>query len=50
MVLGIVMFVGGMIGGKIALKLSSTWLRRAFLAAVLILAIKILLFDLFLNR
>ena len=45
--LSIVMFVGGIIGGKVALKLSNLWLRRIFLAIVVALALKILLYDLF---
>lgn len=46
--LGIVMFVGGIIGGRVALKLSNLWLRRIFLTVVVALALKILLYDLFL--
>lgn len=46
-VLGIVMFVGGIIGGRVALKLSNLWLRRIFLAVVVALALKILVYDLF---
>ncbi|NMF56943.1 sulfite exporter TauE/SafE family protein [Pseudanabaena yagii GIHE-NHR1] len=39
-VLSITMFVGGIIGSKIALKLNNLWLRRIFLVTVIILAIK----------
>ena len=39
-VLGITMFVGGYIGGHYASRLDEAWLRRIFLAAVLVLAIK----------
>jgi uncharacterized protein len=42
-ILGIAMFCGAMLGGRIALQLSSTWLRRIFIVAVLGLAIKMLL-------
>lgn len=45
--LGIVMFAGGLTGGRIALKLSEKWLRRIFLAAVLALAFKTLLYEVF---
>jgi hypothetical protein len=45
--LGIVMFTGGLIGGRVALKLSNIWLRRVFLAAVVALALKTLLYDFF---
>jgi uncharacterized protein len=38
MVLGITMFVGAMIGGHVALKLSSQWIRRVFIATVVCLA------------
>lgn len=42
-VLSITMFVGGIIGSKIALKLDNLWLRRIFLVTVVILAIKTML-------
>ena len=41
-VLGIVMFFGAIIGGRVALRMSAIWLRRVFLAAVFALAVKIL--------
>jgi uncharacterized membrane protein YfcA len=44
-VLGAVMFVGALLGGRIALFLSTVWLRRIFIAAVLGLAIKMLFFQ-----
>jgi uncharacterized membrane protein YfcA len=43
--LGVTMFVGASLGGRIALKLSNVWLRRVFLAAVVLLALKTLLYD-----
>jgi uncharacterized protein len=43
--LGITMFIGGLIGGKIALKLNNIWLRRIFLIVVVALALKILLYN-----
>ena len=43
--MGIVMFVGALIGGRVALKLSNTWLRRIFLTAVIALALKTLICD-----
>jgi len=43
LLLGLVMFVGALLGGRIALSLSSAWLRRIFIAAVLCLAVKMLL-------
>lgn len=42
-ILGITMFIGGTIGSQIALKLNNLWLRRIFLATVVILAIKTLM-------
>ena len=41
-VLGIAMFLGALLGGRIALKLHPVWLRRIFITAVLGLAIKML--------
>lgn len=38
MILGIAMFIGGIIGGQIAFKLSNLWLQRIYLMAVAILA------------
>jgi uncharacterized membrane protein YfcA len=42
-VLGVFMFLGALLGARIALFLSTVWLRRIFIAAVLGLAIKLLL-------
>jgi uncharacterized membrane protein YfcA len=42
-ILGIAMFCGAVLGGRIALQLSSIWLRRIFIAAVVGLAIRMLL-------
>jgi len=42
-VLGVSMFLGALLGARIALFLSTVWLRRIFIAAVLGLAIKLLL-------
>ncbi len=39
-ILSTTMFIGGIIGSKIALKINNLWLRRVFLATVIILAIK----------
>jgi uncharacterized protein len=43
LILGASMFLGALIGGRIALFLSTVWLRRIFIAAVLGLAVKLLL-------
>lgn len=43
--LGIIMFVGALVGGDITVRLSNLWLRRIFLVAVVTLALKILLYD-----
>jgi uncharacterized protein len=42
MILGVAMFIGALLGGRIALKLHPVWLRRIFIAAVLGLAVKML--------
>ena len=41
-VLGIAMFLGAALGGRVALNLHPVWLRRIFITAVLGLAIKML--------
>lgn len=43
--LGIAMFAGGFVGARIALKLNEIWLRRIFIATVVLLAAKILFYD-----
>jgi hypothetical protein len=45
LVLGAAMLAGGMVGARIALRVSNTWLRRIFLASVVLLALKLLLYD-----
>ncbi|MEH2273053.1 MAG: sulfite exporter TauE/SafE family protein [Nostoc sp.] len=42
-ILSITMFIGGVVGSRVALKLSNIWLRRIFLATVIVLALKTLL-------
>jgi uncharacterized protein len=42
-ILGVSMFLGALLGARIALFLSTVWLRRIFIAAVLGLAVKLLL-------
>ncbi len=46
--LGITMFAGALIGGRLALRLNNLWIRRIFLTAVVFLALKILIYDLYL--
>ena len=43
--LGLAMFAGAFFGARVALKLNNLWLRRVFLATVILLALKILLYD-----
>ncbi len=43
LILGVVMLMGGIIGARLAIKMSNVWLRRIFLATVLILAVLTLL-------
>ena len=42
-IVGISMFLGALLGARVALILSTIWLRRLFIAAVLGLAVKLLL-------
>jgi uncharacterized membrane protein YfcA len=42
-ILGISMFLGAPLGGRIAPLLSTVWLRRIFISAVLVPAVKLLL-------
>ena len=42
LILGVVMFLGAILGSRLALRMSAAWLRRAFLLAVLSLAVKML--------
>jgi uncharacterized membrane protein YfcA len=47
MVLGLVMFIGALVGSRIAQRINNAWLRRIFLTAVVVLALKTLLYDMF---
>jgi uncharacterized protein len=42
LILGLVMFVGALVGGHVAMRLSATWLRRIFVVTVVALAVKML--------
>jgi uncharacterized membrane protein YfcA len=42
LILGVAMFLGGLLGGTLALRMNATWLQRIFLAAVLALAARML--------
>jgi uncharacterized protein len=46
-VLGLAMFIGAFIGSRAVLRMNNIWLRRIFLATVVILALKTLLYDVF---
>lgn len=46
-ILAVVMFIGAYIGAHTVTKLNDLWLKRIFLTTVLILALKILFFDVF---
>ncbi|MHC5733193.1 MAG: sulfite exporter TauE/SafE family protein, partial [Nostoc sp.] len=39
-ILSITMFIGGIVGSRVALRLSNIWLRRIFLTTVIALALK----------
>jgi uncharacterized protein len=42
-ILGLVMFVGALVGGYVAMRLPAVWLRRIFVVTVVALAVKMLL-------
>ncbi|MCC5630242.1 sulfite exporter TauE/SafE family protein [Nostoc sphaeroides CHAB 2801] len=42
MILSVTMFMGGIVGSRLALRLSNIWLRRIFLTTVIVLALKTL--------
>jgi uncharacterized membrane protein YfcA len=44
-ILGVTMFVGALVGAHFARRLGNAWVRRIYLAAVWLLALKTLLFD-----
>jgi len=44
-VLGVTMFLGALFGARFAVRIGNLWLKRIFLAAVWILGLKALLFD-----
>jgi len=45
LILAVTMFVAGFFGAKFVTRLSDVWLRRIFLASVLVLAVKIIFID-----
>jgi uncharacterized membrane protein YfcA len=45
--LAVTMFIGAALGGRIVVRLAERWIRRIFLTAVWILALKALVVDLF---
>lgn len=45
LLLGAVMFAGAIIGAQFAVRMSNVWLRRIFLATVVALALKTLVYD-----
>jgi len=44
-ILGVAMFAGAFVGARISLKLNNIWIRRVFLWTVVLLGLKILLYD-----
>lgn len=47
--LGLAMFIGAFIGGRLTLKIGNLWLRRIFMTAVIALVLKIAIHDLLLK-
>lgn len=45
LILGVTMFVGGLVGARLAIKLGNEWLKRIFLTAVWLLGLKFLFLD-----
>jgi uncharacterized membrane protein YfcA len=43
--LGVTMFAGALIGGRLTLRLTNLWIRRIFVGAVLVMALKLMLYD-----
>lgn len=46
-IMAVTMFLGALLGARYARRLSNLWLRRIYLAAVWLLGLKVLLFDVF---
>jgi uncharacterized membrane protein YfcA len=46
-ILGATMFVGALLGARLAIRIGNLWLRRIFLTAVWALGLKALFFDVF---
>jgi uncharacterized protein len=44
-ILGLVMFLGALLGARLAIRLGNQWLRRIFLTAVWVLGLKTLFYD-----
>jgi hypothetical protein len=45
LLLGLAMFAGAFFGARVTLRLNNLWIRRVFLGTVILLAMKILLYD-----
>jgi uncharacterized membrane protein YfcA len=45
LILGATMFMGALVGARFARRLRDVWLRRIYLTAIWLLALKTLLFD-----
>jgi uncharacterized membrane protein YfcA len=45
LILGITMFVGALVGARLAIKIGNQWLRHIFLTAVWVIGLKALFFD-----
>jgi uncharacterized membrane protein YfcA len=49
-ILGGTMFLGALLGARLAIRVGNLWLRRIFLTAVWVLGLKALLFDVWGNK
>jgi hypothetical protein len=45
LILGVTMFVGALVGARLAIRIGNEWLRRIFLTAVWLLGLKAIFFD-----
>jgi uncharacterized protein len=45
LILGVASFAGGLLGAVLAKRVSNLWLRRIFVVAVIVMALKTLLLD-----
>ena len=50
LLLGATMFIGALVGARVAIRIGNLWVRRIFLTAVWALGLKAIIFDVFGGR